>query len=102
MYKNNEHSERSVRLLLLGNLRYVFWIGIVVSIFFLPVILESLYSTERPFFPFLAGFFLLGGDFLLRLSIVSAGIKERHPVTNLIVMPSTSIPLKKVGDSSIL
>jgi polysulfide reductase chain C len=99
-YRTKEQGERSVRLLLLGNLKFVFWIGIIVSGFFFPIVLESMYSPEFPFLPFLAGFFLLVGGFSLRLGIVWAGIKERPPLTNLIVIPYTSPPLREVEDGS--
>jgi formate-dependent nitrite reductase membrane component NrfD len=98
-YRKNEPGQRSLRLLLKGKLRFVFWIGIVVSAFILPLVLEGIYSPELPFLPFLAGFFLLGGDFCLRFSIVIAGVKERPPLTNII--PYTSLPFKKVEDGSI-
>jgi polysulfide reductase chain C len=99
-YRNSRQGERSVRLLLQGKLKVIFWAGIVVSIFCLPLILESLYSSAHPYFPFAAGLFLLGGDICLRLSIVSAGIKERPPLSNLMVVPDSSLlPGKAVDDS---
>jgi formate-dependent nitrite reductase membrane component NrfD len=99
-HRKNEQGERSVRLLLQGKLRFIFWIGIVISVFCLPLILESMYSTGRSFSPFLAGFILLGGDFCLRFSIVLAGVKERPPLTNIIMVPYTVLPFKKVEDRS--
>jgi formate-dependent nitrite reductase membrane component NrfD len=100
-FRNNEQGKRSLRLLLKGKLRFVFWIGIVVSAFILPLVLEGMYSPGLPFLPFLAGFFLLGGDFCLRLSIVRAGVKERPPLTNIIVIPHSLLPIKKIDDGSI-
>jgi polysulfide reductase chain C len=100
-YRRSKQGERSVRLLLQGRLRFIFWIGIVISIFFLPLVLESIYSPGLSFLPFLAGFFLLVGDFCLRFSIVLAGVKEPPPLTNIVVIPSASPSSQKVGESPI-
>ncbi|MFC2070563.1 NrfD/PsrC family molybdoenzyme membrane anchor subunit [Chloroflexota bacterium] len=84
-YKAEEYGKDSVRLLLSGNLKFVFWIGIIVLGFFFPVILEGIYSRfhEQHFLLFLAGSSLLIGGFFLRYGIVYAGIKEQHPLQRL-------------------
>ena len=72
----------SVQLLLSGNLRYVFWMGIVVCGFLFPIILEGIYSRfhDQYFLLFLAGTFLLLGGFFIRYVIIYAGIKEEPPM----------------------
>jgi len=86
-YKAEEYGKDSVRLLLSGNLRFVFWIGIIALGFFFPVILEGIYSRfhEQHFLLFLAGSLLLIGGFFLRSGVVYAGIKEQHPLERLIL-----------------
>jgi polysulfide reductase chain C len=81
-YRGEEYGTYSVRLLLSGNLKYIFWIGIIVSGFFFPVTLEGIYSRlhEQHFLLFLAGAFLLLGGFFIRYATVYAGIKEQHPM----------------------
>ena len=81
-YRLKEYGMYSVQLLLSGNLKYVFWMGIVVCGFLLPVILEGIYSRlhDQHFLLFLAGAFLLLGGFFIRYVIIYAGIKEGHPM----------------------
>jgi formate-dependent nitrite reductase membrane component NrfD len=98
-YRTKEQGERSVRLLLTGNLKFVFWIGIVVSGFFFPIILENMYSPELPFLPFLTGLFLLMGGFFLRFGILHAGIKETPPLTKLIVIQYPLGNMQNITDS---
>jgi formate-dependent nitrite reductase membrane component NrfD len=81
-YRLGEYGMYSVQLLLSGNLRYVFWMGIVASGFLLPIILEGIYSRlhDQRFLLFLAGAFLLLGGFFIRYVIIYAGIKEEPPL----------------------
>ncbi len=85
-YKAEEEGKSSVRLLLSGNLKFVFWIGIIVSGFLFPIILEGIYSQfhEQHALLFLAGVSLLIGGFFLRYGVVYAGIKDQHPLQKLI------------------
>ncbi|MFC2005095.1 NrfD/PsrC family molybdoenzyme membrane anchor subunit [Chloroflexota bacterium] len=84
-YKAEEEGKSSVRLLLSGDLKFVFWIGIIVSGFFFPIILEGIYSQfhEHYFLLFITGASLLIGGFFLRYGVVYAGIKEQHPLQKL-------------------
>jgi len=81
-YRLHEYGMYSVQLLLSGNLRYVFWMGIVVCGFLFPIILEGIYSRlhDQHFLLFLAGTFLLLGGFFIRYVIIYAGIKEEPPM----------------------
>ncbi|UCC18090.1 MAG: polysulfide reductase NrfD [Dehalococcoidales bacterium] len=81
-YRLKEYGMYSVQLLLSGNLKYVFWMGIVICGFLLPVILEGIYSRlhDQHFLLFLAGTFLLLGGFFIRYVIIYAGIKEEPPL----------------------
>ena len=83
-YRIKELGKYSVRVLLSGHLKFVFWIGSIVSHFLIPIILLSLYSSRLPYMLFVAGFFLLLGGLLFRLAIVRAGIKRPHPLLGLI------------------
>jgi polysulfide reductase chain C len=87
-YRTPVQGARSVAKLLSGNLKYLFWIGIVVLGFFFPTILESFYSVS-PVLPFVAGLCLLTAGFLLRFGVLRAGIKEQPPVSKLIVIPES-------------
>ena len=84
-YRAAEQGKDSVRLLLLGEMRLIFWGGIVVLGFIFPVILESIASL----FPgnaaliFVAGILLLSGGFFLRLGVLHAGIKDQLPMLRL-------------------
>lgn len=73
---------RSVHLLLKGNLKFLFWGGIVLSGFFLPFVLESLFShfPEYPILFWFAGLSLLLGGLLLRYGILLAGVKNQIPM----------------------
>jgi formate-dependent nitrite reductase membrane component NrfD len=81
-YRLKEYGMYSVQLLLSGNLKYVFWMGIVICGFLFPVILEGIYSRlhDQHFLLFLAGAFLLLGGFFIRYVVIYAGIKEEHPM----------------------
>lgn len=85
-YATTEQGRDSVRLLLFGEKKLVFWGGIVMLGFVLPMILESIAS----FLPgnvaliFVSGLILLWGRFFLRLGVLSAGIKGQIPTQRLI------------------
>ena len=84
-YRAAQQGKDSVRLLLYGEVRLIFWGGIVVLGFVFPFILENVAS----FFPgnaaliFVAGILLLCGGFFLRLAILHAGVKEQIPMHRL-------------------
>ena len=81
-YRLKEYGMYSVQLLTSGNLKYIFWMGIVICGFLFPVILEGIYSRlhDQHFLLFLAGVFLLLGGFFIRYVIIYAGIKEEPPM----------------------
>ncbi len=87
-YRAAEQGKDSVRLLLFGEIKMIFWGGVVVLGFIFPVILENIAS----FFPgnvaliFVAGTLLLWGGFFLRLGILRAGIREEIPMHRLMEM----------------
>ncbi|MGZ3590431.1 MAG: NrfD/PsrC family molybdoenzyme membrane anchor subunit [Thermodesulfobacteriota bacterium] len=84
-YRATEQGKDSVRLLLFGEMKLIFWGGIVFLGFIFPVVLENIAS----FFPgnavliFAAGILLLFGGFFLRLGVLHAGIKEQIPMHRL-------------------
>jgi len=84
-YRAAEQGKDSVRLLLFGEMKLMFWGGIVLLGFVFPVILENITS----FFPgnaaliFAAGILLLCGGFFLRLGVLHAGIKDQIPMHRL-------------------
>ncbi len=84
-YRAAEQGKESVRLLVFGEMKMLFWGGVVVLGFIFPVILENIAS----FFPgnvaliFAAGILLLCGGFLLRLGILQAGIRDQIPMHRL-------------------
>ena len=98
-YRAEGQGKYSVRLLLSGNLKFVFWLGIVVSGFLFPTILENIYSKfpEYPFLLFLTGAFLLVGGFFLRMGIIYAAIKERHPMHKMIEVLHNGSTLRQNG-----
>jgi formate-dependent nitrite reductase membrane component NrfD len=87
-YRAAEQGKDSVRLLLFGEMKMIFWGGVVLLGFIFPVILESIAT----FFPgnamlvFAAGIPLLFGGFFLRLGVLHAGIKDRIPMHRLMEM----------------
>jgi polysulfide reductase chain C len=87
-YRAAEQGKDSVRLLLFGEMKLIFWGGVVFLGFIFPVVLENIAS----FFPgnalliFAAGILLLFGGFFLRLGILHAGIKEQIPMHRLMEM----------------
>ena len=81
-YQAKDQGETSVHLLLRGNLRLLFWGGIVGIGFIFPIVLEYLYS-HTPGYPailFVTGMSLLVGGFFLRLGVLAAGVKEQLPM----------------------
>ena len=84
-YRAAGQGKDSVRLLLFGEMKLIFWGGVVLLGFIFPVILESIAS----FFPgnaaliFIAGILLLCGGFFLRLGVLYAGIKGQIPMHRL-------------------
>ena len=85
-YRSDIAVRTSVRLMVSGSLRFVFWGGIVACGFVLPVVLEAAYSQMPDYrtLLFLSGVSLLIGGFFLRYAIVSAGVKERHPLERMV------------------
>ncbi len=85
-YRAEGQGKSSVRLLLSGSLRYVFWLGIVAFGFVIPVILEIIYSRfpENSYLLLATGAFSLIAGFFLRLGIVYAGIKDQTPLHKFI------------------
>ena len=84
--RKGDQGKSSVHLLLFGDLKWLFWGGIVILGFFFPMILESLYS-QFPGYPILlllTGLFLLCGGFFLRSGVIAAGIKEQFPMHRFI------------------
>jgi formate-dependent nitrite reductase membrane component NrfD len=84
-YKASEQGKDSVRLLLFGEKKVLFWGGIVLLGFIFPVVLESISSLTHgnPVLIFAAGVVLLCGGFFLRLGVLSAGIREQIPMQRL-------------------
>ncbi|MGQ9646280.1 MAG: NrfD/PsrC family molybdoenzyme membrane anchor subunit, partial [Thermodesulfobacteriota bacterium] len=84
-YKAAEQGKDSVRLLLFGDLKLIFWGGIVVLGFAFPLILEMIasFSSGDVTLIFIAGVLLLCGGFFLRLGVLYSGIKDRIPMIRL-------------------
>lgn len=86
-YRQKDQGETSVRLLLSGRLKSLFWVGIVAIGFVFPVVLEFIYTQLRqPGILIVAGLFLLCGGFFLRLGVIASGVRERLPMHKLIEM----------------
>jgi formate-dependent nitrite reductase membrane component NrfD len=84
-YRATEQGKDSVRLLLFGEKKLIFWGGIVLLGLVFPVILESIASFfhGNVVLIFVSGLILLCGGFFLRLGVISAGIKEQIPMQRL-------------------
>lgn len=84
-YRASEQGKDSVRLLLFGEKKLIFWGGIVLLGFIFPVILENIASffPGNEVFIFVAGILLLFGGFFLRLGVLYAGIRDQIPMHRL-------------------
>jgi protein NrfD len=84
-YRAAEQGKDSVRLLLFGDMKLIFWGGIVLLGFVFPMILESIasFSHGNVTLIFTAGLLLLCGGFFLRLGVLHAGIKDQLPMLRL-------------------
>jgi polysulfide reductase chain C len=84
-YRATEQGKDSVRLLLFGEKKLIFWGGIVLLGFVFPVILEGVASFfhSNVVLVFVSGLILLCGGFFLRFGVISAGIKEQIPMQRL-------------------
>ena len=84
-YRATEQGKDSVRLLLFGEKKLIFWGGIVLLGLVFPVILESIASFfhGNVVLIFVSGLILLCGGFFLRLGVISAGIREQIPMQRL-------------------
>ena len=87
-HRARETAAESVKLLMRGRLKLVFWGGIVTLGLLLPVVLESLYSRfpDYPALLFVTGASLLAGGFFLRYGVVKGGIKDEHPLHKMVAM----------------
>jgi polysulfide reductase chain C len=95
-YRQKDQGETSVRLLLSGQLKSLFWVGIVFIGFVFPILLEFLYThSGHPSILIATGLFLLCGGFLLRLGILASGIKEQLPMHKLIEIKVNMSGLRK-------
>ncbi len=85
-YKTMEQAKHSVRLLLSGEKKWIFWGGIVLLGFIFPILLENIssYYPENLILIYASGIALLCGGFFLRLGVLSAGIKDQIPMKRLI------------------
>jgi formate-dependent nitrite reductase membrane component NrfD len=84
-YRVAEQGKDSVRLLVSGEMRLIFWGGVVLLGFVFPIILENIASLfhGNAVLIFAAGILLLFGGFFLRLGILRAGIKDQIPMHRL-------------------
>src|SRR4030043_672703 len=84
-YRSREQEKDSVRLLLSGKMKLIFWGGIVLLGFVFPMILEGIASFfhGNVTLIFTAGLLLLCGGFFLRLGVLHAGIKDQLPMLRL-------------------
>jgi formate-dependent nitrite reductase membrane component NrfD len=92
-YKAAEQGKDSIRLLLFGEMKLIFWVGIVLLGLIFPIILENIASLfhGNVVFIFIAGVLLLCGGFFLRLGILHTGIKERIPMHRLMDIQHNAI-----------
>lgn len=81
-YRVSEQGKDSVRLLLFGEKKFIFWGGIVLLGFIFPFVLEGIaaFSHGNVLLIFSSGLTLLCGGLFLRFGVLSAGIKERIPM----------------------
>jgi len=99
-YRTDIAVRTSVRTMMAGRLRFVFWAGIVACGFVFPLVLETIYSRlpDHRVLLFLSGVSLLTGGFFLRYAIVSAGVKERHPLERMVGVKFGFAPPLKTND----
>jgi polysulfide reductase chain C len=85
-YRAKDQGETSVRLLLSGKLKPLFWGGVVFTGFIFPFTLEYTYSCcpDYPELLYATGIFLLCGGFFLRLGVLASGVKEEIPMQKLV------------------
>lgn len=90
-YRAKDQGETSVRLLLSGRLKPLFWGGIVLTGFVFPILLEYTYSCcpDSPELLYATGIFLLCGGFFLRLGVLASGVKEQLPMQKLVEIKAT-------------
>ena len=100
-YRVKDQGETSVRLLLSGKLKPIFWGGIVITGFVFPMILEYTYSCcpDYPELLFATGLCLLCGGFFLRLGVLASGVKEQLPMQKLVEIKANLRAFKKDGSS---
>jgi formate-dependent nitrite reductase membrane component NrfD len=81
-YRASEQGKDSVRLLLFGEKKFIFWGGVVLLGFIFPFVLEIIaaFFHGNVWLIFSSGVILLCGGFFLRLGVLSAGIKEQIPM----------------------
>jgi polysulfide reductase chain C len=96
-YRTKDQGESSVRLLVSGQLKFLFWGGIIFIGLIFPIVLEYFYSKfpQYPILLFTTGLFLLSGGFFLRLGVLASGIKDQPPLHKLIEIQSNWRTLKK-------
>jgi polysulfide reductase chain C len=96
-YRAKDQGETSVRLLLSGKLKPIFWGGIVLTGFVFPIFLEYTYSCcpDLPELLYTTGIFLLCGGFFLRLGILASGVKEQLPMQKLVELKANLRAFKK-------
>lgn len=96
-HRAKDQGEDSVRLLISGDLKFLFWGGIVSVGFIFPIVLEYLYShfPQYPVLLFATGLLLLAGGFFLRFGLLASGIKEQLPMHKLIEMKANMRALRK-------
>lgn len=76
----------SVRLLLVGRQKRLFWGGIVLAGFLMPMLLQVAYFAYPNSWSvlILLGLSLLTGRFFLRWVLIASAVKERHPLEKLL------------------
>jgi polysulfide reductase chain C len=81
-YRVSDQGKDSVRLLLFGKKKLIFWGGDVLLGLILPFVLVSIaaFSHGNMLLIFSSGLSLLCGGFLLRLGVLHAGFKEQIPM----------------------
>ncbi len=85
-YRAGDTATNSMRLLMRGKLKLVFWAGIVALGLLLPTIVENIYSRfpDYPALLFVTGASALAGGFFLRFGVVKGGVKNEHPLHKMV------------------